>query len=282
MVDLGLWDSVMPSVFPLMPRALRSIELLGKHGLASSILYSVSIPRADSPDPVASMPNILDIDDLDDNLTTLSGDGSLGNGNGGPGNGNAGPSSVSSGPDDDERDESFPFIEVFRCHSTALTPERLQKMLSVSVRNNRLQVLDIALDTSSFVPATPADRFTPKRDLAFLACDSLHTLGLHEFNFYSETTPHLLSLSRFDGQPFVEWLDLFPNVHTVAVYPGNWPEVAHFMAQLIICPQIKVIHQDVLTGVQWDAARALALKHGVQLYHTPRYVQAEWPAADWK
>ncbi|KAK4144316.1 uncharacterized protein C8A04DRAFT_11618 [Dichotomopilus funicola] len=223
--DFFLWDPVMPSILPLMPKALRSIELLGQHGLASSILSDNS--------------------DLDYN----------------------------------EKDESFPFIEVFRCISSPLTPEKLKKILSFSARNNRLQVLDIALDTKSFVPATPTDRFTPKRDLDFLACDSLHTLGLHDFNFYHD--PHSLSPTRFDGQPFVDWLDLFPNVHTVYVYPGNWDNVLKLISALINHPQIKVIYQNVLAGVQWDAAKAAAKEKGKELNSTKRYVGPVWPAENW-
>ncbi len=189
-------------------------------------------------------------------------------------------------PHQDLPNQNLPNLEVFRCLASIPDPRLLKHVLKPAVQSGALKVLELGIATYSGFNMLPrpqtADNIwthtdlVPATDLAFAHSDNLHTLGLHQFNFYHDVSRYGAS-SEFDGQPFLDWLECFPKLHTVAVYPGNWEGVPAFIMKLILHPRVKVIHQDNLRGANWGEAMKLAKKHGVELHHTPKYMPAGWP-----
>ena len=176
-----------------------------------------------------------------------------------------------------------PNLEVFRCLANILRPNHLERILKPSASANKLQALELRATFTHLAPASAGDPpgdFVPARDLSFLECSSLHTLGLHEFNFHEDPNSRYLAADVFNAEPFVEWLDSFPSLHTVGVYPGGWEAVGALITRLIARPGIKTIHQQFLKGVPWDAAQKLAKKHGVELCHTVGTMPAGWRLFD--
>jgi hypothetical protein len=181
-------------------------------------------------------------------------------------------------PADEEQTVHLPNLEIFRCIAGVLNPRLLQHVLEPAAKSGTLKVLELAASFAG--PATmtgPANTvirsdLVPARDLDFAMSDNIHTLGLHDFNFHHDPTSRFGATSQFDGQPFLDWLECFPKLHTVAVYPGEWEGVASFIMKLIIHPRVKVIHQEYLRGVAWDEALRLAKKHGVELHHSPDHM----------
>ncbi len=177
---------------------------------------------------------------------------------------------------------AFPNLKVLRCRA-AIEPNLLKCALKQAADNGTLEVLEVSIESGTN-PArmepgdprlwhpNPNGHPIPVRDFSFFS-ENIHTLGLHDFNW----APPDNFYSSFDGQPFIEWMERFPKLHTVHVYPGPFDHTAPFLMSLIRHPRIKTIHQDRLTGVDWDAARRLARKNGVELYHTPGVVPAKWP-----
>ncbi|KAL1842012.1 hypothetical protein VTJ49DRAFT_6178 [Mycothermus thermophilus] len=175
-------------------------------------------------------------------------------------------------------------LEVFRCASF-LSPEILRRVLGPAATRGTLQVLELTASrfssnsdftSSMFGMDTSAD-LNPVKDLPYLRPDKIHTLGLRSFNYHQDQSR---TSSAFDGQPFLDWIMRFPNLHTVAVYPGQWADVDILLAQVILHPGVKVIHQDSLTGVAWDKARQLAEQEGVDLRHSPGYMPVAWDGAE--
>ena len=172
-------------------------------------------------------------------------------------------------------------LEVFRCMTTLPDPELLRYVLEPAAQSGALKVLELAMSPSLNFDMLPQPSFIMDMvsnlelylELDFAHSDNLHTLGLHDFNFHDSCG----TSSEFNGQPFLEWLDYFPRLHTVAVYPGNWEGVPTFIMKLILHPRVKVIHQDNLKGANWDEAKKLAKKHGVELHHTPKGMPTGWP-----
>lgn len=158
---------------------------------------------------------------------------------------------------------SLPNLEVFR-YVAHIELEHLKALLEPAAKAGKLKVLELDV-VGNDVASRPAE------SLAFAASDNLHTLGLHNFN-WGRGSAH-----GFDGQPLIDWLECFPNLHTVAVYPGRWVAVELFIMKLIQHPKVRTIHQDVLQGVHWDQAVKLAAKHGVSLHHSPKHMPVVWP-----
>ncbi|KAH6844995.1 hypothetical protein B0I37DRAFT_173400 [Chaetomium sp. MPI-CAGE-AT-0009] len=178
-------------------------------------------------------------------------------------------------------DHHLPNLEVFRCLYNILQPDHLERLLGPSVAAGKLKVLELTATLTRppvpHGPFPPAD-FIPTRDLKFLNQSGLHTLGLHDFNFFHDPNSRFGASSGFDAQPFLDWLDCFPDLHTLGVYPcqGDWPGVADLITGLIARPGIKTIHQRSLRGVHWDKAQELAKKHGVELCHSRWHLPAGW------
>ncbi|KAK3301379.1 uncharacterized protein B0H64DRAFT_383357 [Chaetomium fimeti] len=229
-----------PRFLPPFPASLQSLELLGTiPDVAYSALFTTT-----SPAPAADPTALLNGDLIDHHL---------------------------------------PNLEIFRCLSGALEPRHLERLLKPSVTANKLKVLELTSPPVRAPPPgpdgiqqQPPTQFLPARDLAFLDRCALHTLGLHDFNFFHDPTSRFGATAAFDGDPFVAWLDAFPDLHTLGLYPGNWEGVAGFITALIARPGIKAIHQRYLSGVTWDQARQLARERGVELFHTQGHLPAGW------
>lgn len=157
-------------------------------------------------------------------------------------------------------------LEVFRCRSR-VSAHLLRRVIEPAVQSGSLKVLELGGGDLNDPIATPADEYL------YAASDHVHTLGMYNFNWSESNT-------SFNGQPFLDWLKLFPNVKTVTVYPWQLPNVAPFIMKLICHPGIEVVHQDQLRGVEWDEAKGLAKKHGVKLCHTPSHTPIGWPLLD--
>jgi hypothetical protein len=165
-------------------------------------------------------------------------------------------------------------LEVFRCRAHGCLIQYLPDLLQAPARAGNLKVFELELP-----PTYVRDHITnPVKELSYVHSDNLHTLGLYNFNFYHDRHDLLGYSGGFDAQPFIDWLECFPKLHTVHVYPGNWDGVDIFILRLISHPRVKVIHQDRLTGVNWDDAVKLAKQCGVELHHTPNFVPPSgWP-----
>ncbi|KAK4122508.1 hypothetical protein N657DRAFT_622045 [Parathielavia appendiculata] len=189
-------------------------------------------------------------------------------------------------PADKQQTLNLPNLEVFRCIAGVLNPRLLQQVLGPAAQAGKLKVLELAASSAGPAamtgPANTVNRsdLVPARDLDFAMSDNLHTLGLHDFNFHHDPTSRFGATSQFDGQPFIDWLECFPKLHTVAVYPGEWDGVAAFIQKLIVHPRVKVIHQEYLRGVAWDEALKLARKHGVELHHSPDHMPSRLAMID--
>ncbi|KAK4104314.1 hypothetical protein N658DRAFT_493816 [Parathielavia hyrcaniae] len=174
----------------------------------------------------------------------------------------------------------LPNLEVFRCIAGVVNARLLRAVLEPAAAAGNLQVLELGgaatmmMGPDGSTTTMRGDDLVPARDLAFAASDALHTLGLHDFNFYHDPTSRFGASSRFDGQPFLDWLECFPRLHTVGVYPGEWSGVAAFVEKLIVHPRVRVVHQECLRGVAWDEALRLARKHGVALLHSPGHMSS--------
>ncbi|SPQ22220.1 818364c0-cff4-44bf-b55e-63408245de96 [Thermothielavioides terrestris] len=173
----------------------------------------------------------------------------------------------------------MPNLEVFRCTTQLLTRGSLRQILEPAAKSGALKVLELAAEPflsfpdeeHQFVP------FQPKVHLDYAVSPNLHTLGLRNFNCLRHPDDPWNPPGLFDGQPFIDWLDSFPSLHTVAVYPGLWAGVDEFIMKLIRHHRVQVIHQDLLRGVAWDQAVELAKWCEVQLNHTPHFMHAGWP-----
>ncbi|KAK1750616.1 hypothetical protein QBC47DRAFT_393890 [Echria macrotheca] len=178
---------------------------------------------------------------------------------------------------------NYPRLRVFRARMP-IHPALLENILAPAARNGTLEVLDISMgaDGSQGIRQgfghAPWIQPIPAQDLAYAATESLQTLGLRDFNWAPEG-----HFSEFDGEPFLDFLKLFPNVHTVAVYPGKYKGVSELLFKLICMDQIKVIYQDFLSGIEWDQAWALARKYGVEVKHANAWMPLpKWPDyRDW-
>ena len=181
----------------------------------------------------------------------------------------------------------LPNLEIFRCLAGMLDPAHLEAVIAPAIRSGSLKVLELSASSDpASVPlitmANPVlqDNFIPVRDFVCANSDSLQVLGLHNFNFHRDPASRFGASSTFDGRPFLDWLECFPSVNTVAVYPGEWEGVDMFIMRLITHPRIKVVYQRNLKGAAWDQALALAKRHGVKLIHKPDNSINEWPVID--
>lgn len=154
-----------------------------------------------------------------------------------------------------------PNLEVFRCRAP-VPPQVLHRVIGPALQRGSLKVLELA-----------GGDLPPTDEYHFAASDHVHTLGMYNFNWGEIGRP-------FDGNPFLDWLKLFPNVKTVTAYPGPHFNTGPFFMKLICHPGIEVVHQDQLRGVEWDEAKELARKHGVKLCHTPNHTPIGWPILD--
>lgn len=167
---------------------------------------------------------------------------------------------------------NLPNLEAFRCRTT-IAPNLLQPLLEPAAQSGALEVLELAAQSYMGSPPDPwlrqllqsCDITEPAKEFAFAHSANIHTLGLHDFNW--KDNKEVLT-PGFNGQPFLDWLDCFPKLHTVHVYPGRHEKVETFIMRVIDHPRVKVVHQDVLSGAARDVVLQFARTHKVKVHHT--------------
>ena len=166
----------------------------------------------------------------------------------------------------------LPKLEVFRCRGQ-VDPMWLEQMIGPAIVEGNLHSLDVCLgrcedgvvrpDPNDQLPP-PATLRLPATELSFTFSEHITTLGLRDFE-WSNTADYY---SAFNPKPFLEWLDHFPNVHTVRVYPGPVADsLVLFLELLKRSDRVKVIYQDSLDLKEYYVAKAEADKRGVILHH---------------
>ncbi|KAJ4306116.1 hypothetical protein N0V88_000912 [Collariella sp. IMI 366227] len=160
--------------------------------------------------------------------------------------------------------QSLPNLETFRCRAPIET-RYLQDIFGQAAESGSLRALELTAEDTWHDGS-----FKPAQDLAFANSENLHTLGLCELNVF-DPFDRYGTTGEFDGQALLDWIDCFPNLHTVSAYTSAAARgFASLIQKLILHSKIKAIHQDILRGAEWDQCVALAKKHGVTLHHTPK------------
>ncbi|KAK4679036.1 hypothetical protein QC764_200640 [Podospora pseudoanserina] len=168
----------------------------------------------------------------------------------------------------------LPNLELFRSRC-AIDVGLLGRLLAVpAAREGSLRVLELAVEQRWAVrqrhlwcPVVGLESIVvPAEAFVWMESEKIEHLGLYFFNYAGFAFQYG---QRFNGQPFLDWLDKFPALNSVSVYP-DWPGegVMPFIGKLILHPRVKKIFQDSLrTGYEWDEACLLAVQRSVDLYH---------------
>ncbi|KAK5661538.1 hypothetical protein OQA88_11442 [Cercophora sp. LCS_1] len=165
----------------------------------------------------------------------------------------------------------FPILKTFRCRTTT-EPKLLQHVISEAAEKGVLETLELSIGASlEGLHMSTQHRENrqprPAEAYSFTVCDGVKSLGLYDFNW--APAGHY---SAFDGEPFLTWLAMFKSVETVAFYPGAYSGVASMVIRIMKeFPSVKVIYQDRLEGADWDHARTLGKKYGVEVKHVKGY-----------
>ncbi|KAK4456913.1 hypothetical protein QBC42DRAFT_301614 [Cladorrhinum samala] len=172
---------------------------------------------------------------------------------------------------------AMPNLHTFRCRA-AIAPPLLQRVLELPAGADNLRVLELAIiPTPSprgnrrywHPPVQPAGIGRPDQVLSWLRCEHLEHIGLHDFNFLEDRSS--LVGPKFDGSPFTNWIDSnFPSVHSVAVYPGDQPDVERYIFSLIMHPKVRIIWQESLHGVNLEYCHTKSQELGVDLRIWPK------------
>ncbi|KAK4191210.1 hypothetical protein QBC35DRAFT_24503 [Podospora australis] len=212
-----------------------------------------------------------------------------------------------------EHPDKFPFstafaclqnLKIFRCR-TWVPSDLLRLFLDQSTQHQNLKVLELPVsrhigyrsDHWSAIPDDP-EELPGHPDAAFpwvttaSFASSLEHLGLYDFNY---AHIGLQFGQRFSGDPFLEWLDHFPNVCAVSLYPSTWQgvceEVAPFFGKLLAEKgQIKTVYQSILRGQDLMRLKQFAEERGKKLVHArngdePYGLAVFWDASgltDWR
>jgi hypothetical protein len=155
-------------------------------------------------------------------------------------------------------------LEIFRCRSP-MRYEQLDEVVRPSFEKGNLRVLDIPLSTNH-------DAAFDLQQFAFES-EKLHTLGLSKFIF--EDPMNYASL--FTAQPLLDTIAKFPNLHTVAAYPGAYARCGDVIRALLSHKGIRRIYQDCLSGVERDEIMKIAHKKGVEILHCRKFVPPTFP-----
>lgn len=130
------------------------------------------------------------------------------------------------------------------------------KLISKSCSSGTLRSLDIPFERDV---QNALDQVLVKDDIRTLSCNAfdvhLNALGL---------------LSR-EHEAVLAWLDTFPNLTTVGVFPENLEVGRMMIARLLAkASQIETIYTDALTGSYWDDALEMAAEKGIRIIHAKR------------
>lgn len=142
------------------------------------------------------------------------------------------------------------------------------RRIQPSCANGTLRSLEIIFDL----------RVTDRLDKV-LNKQAIHTLGCHEIDAPSANDD--LNLTG-NSDAFLDWLDTFPNLHTVGVFPDKGGEKAWIVIAKLLRRRhkIKTIYTDVLYGVYRDELLARARSDGIEIfdwYRLPEHVLAPTP-----
>ena len=165
----------------------------------------------------------------------------------------------------------LPELEVFRTGSRIRYFAWLRRVLEESLRNGTLHTLDLCLSHSEhntrvteYGGIDNAYCPDPEEVLHFTFSDAVTTLGLSRFSWL-DTKDYL---STFSAAPFLRYLDHFPNVQTIRLYPGVKANTLPLVLEILNRRDlVRVIYQDCLDPREWYIAKAIADKKGVKLYH---------------
>lgn len=120
-----------------------------------------------------------------------------------------------------------------------------------------LRSLDI-----DFVPDLGYDTYIDKKTIESLSCNDIKNPSIHPGG------------SPGNADVFLEWLDGFPNLTTLGIFPEMaehaWMIVAKAIRRLDEKSRVERIYTNVLKGVYRDEIIELAGKKGIQIIHADR------------
>lgn len=154
-------------------------------------------------------------------------------------------------------DYEFPLAGSAEYTTTCIIYDWFTAKLARSVSNGKLWSLDIPFDD---IVQSAFDRVLDKNDIRSLSCNAL-----------SCHVDQLGLLSR-EGEQLVTWLDGFPNLTTVGVFPDN-PSVGKTMVAKLLSrkdSKIDTIYTNTLSGVYRDEALKVAAEKGIRVVHAVR------------
>lgn len=133
--------------------------------------------------------------------------------------------------------------------------ERIQP----SCANGTLRSLHISFDLTT---RDALDEILNKPAIHALSCEDITTYDL--FDPYPSSS---------NSDAFLDWVDTFPNLHTVGAYPYHkkdekaWTTIAKLLKRR---PDIKTIYTNALFGIYRDELLKRAGKNGVNIIHADR------------
>ncbi|KAJ9156140.1 hypothetical protein NKR23_g1350 [Pleurostoma richardsiae] len=150
-------------------------------------------------------------------------------------------------------------LEAFFCWDE-IPIGHLKTLLSKSCQKRKLRAL---VTGKPFDPDTqrPVKEWS---SLDFINHKDIEVLGMVDFAWSNEAT----YLSPLTGQPFLDWVDLFPNVHTVIARPERfnaWPSII----EALILRGIKNIYTLPLLGMDRDRLTKMAEENGTKIFTLP-------------
>ncbi|KAH8880025.1 hypothetical protein GQ53DRAFT_755501 [Thozetella sp. PMI_491] len=171
----------------------------------------------------------------------------------------------------------LPKLQVFRSRVRIHHNAWLESIVHPSIEAGTLRTLDLCLTlgTEAVYFMTAQDRNDaelngkaalpiPVNDLPFTFSDKITTLGLSNFSWNDSGDYY----STLDPRPFLDYLDHFPAVHTIRVYPGQQANTLGLIQGIMRHKnKVRQIFQDGLELRDWYPAKEEADKRGVKLHH---------------
>lgn len=129
-------------------------------------------------------------------------------------------------------------------------------LLAPSISSGTLTSLDIPFDD---ILKAQLDQALDKNAIRTLSCNALNS-RLGQFGILNT-----------EGDDLLTWLDEFPNVTTVGIFPEDAEMCGMIIAKLLAKEnKINTIYTNALTGMYRDDALAKAAKKGIKLIHADR------------
>jgi len=161
-------------------------------------------------------------------------------------------------------------LEFFRCLSAIELPI-VQEILRPSQESGTLQSVHL---TGKLMEPFDELGATGAGNALFTDKSSITSLGLHDFGWQDAFSYH----STLTGRPFLEWVERFPNLTTVAAYPEHFEGAGSVVRALVAQGRFETVYQNCLIGVERDLVLEEARKHGTAVVHTATsYMPSPWP-----